>query len=468
MSLFLSLCAEMANVTWRGTLLVALIFALRPLLTRWLPLKIMPWLWLVLASKLLFITAPAGWWSLYNLLAIGDRFHPEPLQTPFDLPTTGLPSGLERLASASAAHPPGNWTTIPGLIWLSGVLLLALGQIGTNISFHLRLRREGNPSDVPWQHLLSESAELAGLKRVPRLLQTHLVASPSLVGLFRPCLLVPCHFFDQLEPKEIRWVFLHELAHQRRCDLWLLTLFAAARTVHWFNPFVWLAERALRADCEAACDAEVLRRVSGLPHDYGDTLLRLTRLTALHAGMPVLFSAISLHATPTERRLRMILRYRQPNLWKSLAGVAVIVTIGLLTLSNEGVAQENALAVPVRAGSNTPNDQARIAALKSKLKSIVFEKVDFNHADISTVLQFLEIKSNQLDPDKEVNFVLRLPDQITSSSGMNQRVQASFPTITLQATHISLGDVLDQLASQAHLLYAVEPYAIYLKTGRPQ
>jgi bla regulator protein BlaR1 len=54
---------------------------------------------------------------------------------------------------------------------------------------------------------------------------------------------------------------MHELAHHRRRDSWSNLIPLAALCVHWYNPLVWLCQRAIRADRELATDEYVIRKI---------------------------------------------------------------------------------------------------------------------------------------------------------------------------------------------------------------
>jgi hypothetical protein len=316
---------------------------------------------------------------------------------------------------------------------------------------------------------LKECAGLVGVKPPP-LIETQAIGSPAILGLFRSQLLVPCGLLDQLEPEEVRFVFIHELSHLRRRDLWLLTFFAFARMVNWFNPLVWLAERALRADCEAACDAEVLRLTSSISEQYGQTLLRLTRLNS-DERVSVLVAAISTNSNQTQRRLEMIMHYRKSSRWMSLATLAIAVIIGALALPNEVTAQDqSAPSSPVQPATNSPDSnlnqkpKSMVLDLKAgtlqeatnpahsnlnrKLKSIVLS-LDFNNATIEQAIDFLAIESKRLDPDHQgVNFIIQ-PEASKSAK-----------PVTLTLNKVSLGEALRYVCELANVKFKVEDYAI--------
>lgn len=447
MSLLTHLGSEVIEITWRASLLIALIFALRPHLVRWLPSKALPWLWLVVAIKLLLISAPAGWWSLYNLTALGRHFSVVPTLPnvePFAVMGT---AGAEMPVSVPSLPPAGeswNWTTLLALAWLLGVVVLAVVQVVANIRFHRQLVREEKLTDSRWQSLLKECAGLVGVK-TPTLIETQAIGSPAIIGLIRPRLLVPNGLLDHLKPEEARLVFIHELFHLRRCDLWLLTFFALARTVHWFNPLAWLAERALRADCEAACDADVLRLTSGISEPYARTLLRLIKLSS-QGEVFVLVAPLSINPNQTQRRLEMIMHYRKSSRWTSLAALAMAATIGALALPNEVTAQDqSAPASPAQPATNPPDSN-----LNRELKGIVLS-LDFNNATIEEATNFLVIESKRLDPDHQgVNFIIQ-PEASKSAK-----------PLTLTLNKVSLGEALRYVCELANVKFIKENNVIFI------
>jgi hypothetical protein len=192
-----------------------------------------------------------------------------------------------------------------------------------------------------FQRRLAGLAAEAGV-RAPLLVESDLVAAPAVTGLFSPRLVLPRGLLGRFDPGQERWLFLHELVHLRRRDLWLLMLFAVARTLHWFNPLVWLAERALRADCEAACDAGVLHLVQDAPGQYGNALLHFTQLLSGRRPAAVTVAAISTSAMQTERRLRMIVAYRPMTRGIAWFALGLAIFFGILALPNEAPAQQAA------------------------------------------------------------------------------------------------------------------------------
>jgi bla regulator protein BlaR1 len=108
------------------------------------------------------------------------------------------------------------------------------------------------------------------------LIATDAVGGPALVRVRAPTAARPAAMLRDLEPHELRFVFLHELAHLKRRDTLTNLPLALAGAVHWFNPFAWFALSRCRIERELACDAMVLEVTDGPARQgYGHTMLRL-------------------------------------------------------------------------------------------------------------------------------------------------------------------------------------------------
>lgn len=104
----------------------------------------------------------------------------------------------------------------------------------------------------------------AALYRVPGL------GSPMLMGFFRPAVLLP----ENLPGEALPVTLAHELTHLKRHDLWYKLLLALARSLHWFNPLVWLMCRRAGRDVELCCDYDLLcRRDESARRAYGQAIL---------------------------------------------------------------------------------------------------------------------------------------------------------------------------------------------------
>lgn len=157
-------------------------------------------------------------------------------------------------------------------VWVLG----AAGILIWNLTAHSRLKRflkrwASPVQDYQILSLYNAMGDELGLDRRPRLMTCPALSAPMLAGLIHPVLLLP---EQPLSPKELEYALLHELTHYRRRDIWLKALSLWVRAVHWFNPLVWLMDRAIERDTELSCDEALLRRLPKEEHAaYGKTIL---------------------------------------------------------------------------------------------------------------------------------------------------------------------------------------------------
>jgi len=96
------------------------------------------------------------------------------------------------------------------------------------------------------------------------------------MGLLRPRLLLPIELRPRLSDEELRFVFLHELAHLKRHDIAIDWCLAILQTLHWFNPLIALAFARARGQRELARDAMVLAATAPTQQNsYGQTIVKL-------------------------------------------------------------------------------------------------------------------------------------------------------------------------------------------------
>ncbi len=189
-------------------------------------------------------------------------------------------------------------------VWLAGVAVTLLTLAGGLARLLWIASRAKEMRDGQWVRIATDISREYGLRRRVRLLQsTH----PTLLatwGWLRPRVVVPLAATAWPEDR-VRLVLSHELAHVARGD-WAIQLFAAIlRSVYWFNPLVWLANRRLQQESERAADDVVLSR--GIAGDaYAAELLTIARAFAPSGHMWVPAQGIARTST-LERRVAAML-----------------------------------------------------------------------------------------------------------------------------------------------------------------
>lgn len=137
-------------------------------------------------------------------------------------------------------------------VWLAGGVISLLRTAGATLQMQRMLKRwEKEPS----AETAAFYAEIAGEKRPP-LAVCPALETPMAVGLFYTKIYLP---HEEYSPQEMEMVFRHELIHWRRKDLWYKFLLLLARSIHWFNPLVWLLAKRANRDLEISCDGEAVQ-----------------------------------------------------------------------------------------------------------------------------------------------------------------------------------------------------------------
>lgn len=249
--------------------------------------------------------------------------------------TTAAPNetAADAERSAQTAGSIGaQWLAAPAAAlfwaWLAGALALVGAVIVSTVSLARATAQARPVCDAAVLARLRECGAALGLHRVPELVESSAVTTPALAGLIRPRVLLPPGFLSHFDAAEQRFVFLHELAHLRRRDLWLNWLMTALQILHWFNPLVWFAFARWRNDREIACDAAALGAAGGdHSRGYGETMLRLLENFVAPSRRPGLVGILE-DNRQLRRRMRLIASFtstRRPFAAAGLVGILAVV-----------------------------------------------------------------------------------------------------------------------------------------------
>jgi WD40 repeat protein/beta-lactamase regulating signal transducer with metallopeptidase domain len=159
-------------------------------------------------------------------------------------------------------------------LWLVGSPLtfgwLALGLVGAE-----RLRRSSRLlADGELARLCRRLAGQLGIVHDVAVAVCDQLATPILVGVVRPLILVPAAALSSWRPEQIEMVLLHELAHVRRWDNLINLLQRLVESALFFHPAVWLISAWVRREREHCCDRIVVAH-TGRPRVYINTLMAL-------------------------------------------------------------------------------------------------------------------------------------------------------------------------------------------------
>ena len=145
------------------------------------------------------------------------------------------------------------------------------------------------------------------------------IASPLVCGLISPRIYLPTRM-DFGNTVLLRHVLAHETMHIRRRDNFVKAVMLAALVLNWYNPLVWLMAKCLASDLETACDAAVLKKYdTDQRKSYAYSLLAMA-VSASRSSL--LYSAFS--KTEVERRVKGILAFRKASAFAVLLSVLLL------------------------------------------------------------------------------------------------------------------------------------------------
>ena len=247
-------------------------------------------------------------------------------------------------------------------------------------------RRAYEVTDDGLSRDFDHAAAQLGVTRFACLLISDRVSVPLMWGIARPVLLLPAEALTWSRER-LRVVFLHELAHLRRCDAVTLLIMRATTAMYWFHPLAWSLERIARRECEQACDDLVLT-TGTRASEYADHLLGIAKDLPRHDPFASVTLAMSRRSQLEGRLLSILQIDARRGVVSRPVAIAAAALAALLVLP--------IATVRLTAQTATPEAQSGVfAGIKHELRKGV----------ASTVTQTVSALATSLNEKKEVRKV---------------------------------------------------------------
>lgn len=262
-----------------SALLLFLILLLKPLYKNRFSKRWQYYIWIIVALRFLLPVTPdttivGSLFEKFDTAAITNEIPTSP-NVPVPIGTgnnNAEPIQTKREITDTAMREPFNIYVCLFFIWSALALVLFVRKITVYQGF-VQYIKAGNKevSDIKILNLLSDCEEKLNINTRVELSCNPLIASPMLIGFFRPRIILPV---GELEDKELSYIFVHELTHYKQRDMFYKWLIQIVVCVHWFNPFVYLLEKEVNKSCELSCDEKVISVLDdNARRKYGDTLI---------------------------------------------------------------------------------------------------------------------------------------------------------------------------------------------------
>ena len=206
----------------------------------------------------------------------------------------------------TSANPLQIWIPIFSIFWIAGIAALLLYTVVS----YWRLQRK-----------VSEAVILRD-----NIFQSENVASPFVLGVFRPRIYLPYN----MDGQDLGHVVAHEQAHIRRRDHWWKPLGFLLLTIHWFNPLMWLAYVLLCRDIELACDEKVIKELGNEQRaDYTQALVVCSVNRRMIAACPLAFGEVGV-----KERVKSVMNYKKPAFWVVVLAVIACIVVAVCFLTD--------------------------------------------------------------------------------------------------------------------------------------
>lgn len=137
-------------------------------------------------------------------------------------------------------------------VWFAGMAVLAVRLIASCLISRIRTRSV--PADSKSQSIANDLARRLGLRNPPVVRVSKSVGQPMVMGLWKPCVVLPLNWTLDSDGNQLEAVLAHELAHIRRSDLWYVLSERFAGIVWFFHPAMHSLNRQAALLREMAAD----------------------------------------------------------------------------------------------------------------------------------------------------------------------------------------------------------------------
>lgn len=312
----------------------------------------------------------------------------------------------------------GDIISILPYIWIVGIFILGMYRTAMWIEFKRKLNSTSSYIDNTNILNIFKQCQFDIWVKNVSLMYNEMIDTPMTVGIFKPKLLIP---EIELTDEELKIIFLHELIHCKRKDLYFKLIAMLANIIHWFNPIVYFIVKDMEQFCEISCDEEVVKDMNEQKrHFYGETILNVLSRAVNKSN--------SVHVTlcenkkGIERRLTFMLKSKNvPKKFTAIStALALILSLSGFTASSivhsttlNEIYKNDSIEQPKFQNVNLNSDSKSYSS-KNYLKSIERGKISELYLNASeanvTILKSNDSKFNfEYDPNMDVNIYTENP-----------------------------------------------------------
>jgi len=218
------------------------------------------------------------------------------------------------------------------LAWIVGVSAFVFAAAAKALRTEFWLRRERKSLPDGLQSEIEELFSGFSVRILPKVWLVEGIGQPFVWGLVRGSIYLPANFIKMNSTEHRRGILGHELSHVMRFDAVVNLLQIVAQALFWFHPFVWWANKEIRAEREKCCDEITIAGLGTEARDYSKAIVNVL-ISEQESTRPVPSLAVAGPVKNVEERIKTMLRpgrkfYKRP----SLMIATFTLLLGLLTV----------------------------------------------------------------------------------------------------------------------------------------
>lgn len=314
---------------------IALIFLIRKLFRSQLSARWQYNLWFLLLVALTPAFIPNYFFDFGNLFVSGmtQREEADTSTLAAQAPVFENANWVQDLTLSVSRYTPDSLPTIFVSIWVVGMIVCALFTLSAWLKIRQIKRAASVITNQEILDIFEQCKKDVKLTRRVVLAQSSQVKSPMTFGVFTTYVVLPSQFDEWLSANEMKFIFLHELMHQKNHDIVMNYVTVVYQLVYWFHPLVWLAFREMRVDREIACDVAVLNVLDKRSYvEYGHTIIKFLDYES-RAGNVVLANQLNGSKKAVKKRIERIVSHRTESKLLQLRSTVIFSMLGMLVAS---------------------------------------------------------------------------------------------------------------------------------------
>ena len=255
-------------------------------------------------------------------------------------------------------------------VWVGGVAVYSLLALIKALRTNRWLRRQRRVLPDELEGWVKSLFSALDLRTFPKLWLIDSIGQPFVWGLLRGSIYLPTDFVKIEDPEHRRGILGHEISHMVRYDAAVNCLQVMAQAIFWFHPFVWWANKRIRAEREKCCDEMVIALLKAKVKDYSIAIVNIL-VTEHESTRPVPSLAVAGPVKNIEERIKTMLRpgkefYKRP----SLVALVVVLLIALLTVPAALVLTARAESKSATEGGDKPTKTLHEAAAAGDIEQV--------------------------------------------------------------------------------------------------